>query len=112
MLSSPMILDEVLKQEADVVLIYLPNMRDEGNLRPTGFTPNARNICKALSANKNVLTTLPVYNMNETAPQLYDMVNNCALEHGVTYIQQGIFPSCSTPIFLSSYLLWPDASTN
>ena len=98
-------IDEVLKQEADVVLIYLPNMRDEGNLRPTGFTPNARNICKALSANKNVLTTLPVYNMKETAPQLYDMVNNCALEHGVTYIQQGIFPGLFNsylPVVVSS----------
>ena len=98
-------IDEVLKQEADVVLIYLPNMRDEGNLRPTGFTPNARNICKALSANKNVLTTLPVYNMKETAPQLYDMGNNCALEHGVTYIQQGIFPGLFNsylPVVVSS----------
>lgn len=84
--------DEVLAKEADVVLIYLPNLRDKGNLRPTGFTPNVENICRALSAGKNVLTTLPVYNMKETAPKLYQMVNECALKHGVTYVQQGIFP--------------------
>ena len=45
-------IDSCLAQEADVVLVYLPNMRDEGNLRPSGFTPNAKNICRALSAGK------------------------------------------------------------
>ena len=90
-------IDEVLKTEADVVLIYLPNMRDKGDMRPTGFTPNAENICRALRAGKNVITTLPVYHMKKTAPKLYEMVNNCALENKVTYTQQGIFPGLFNP---------------
>lgn len=85
-------IDKCLNMDADVVLDYLPNMRDKGDMRPTGFTPNAENICKALSAKKNVLTTLPVYKMQKTAPTLYEMVNECALKNGVTYVQQGIFP--------------------
>lgn len=89
--------DAVLAMDADVVLVYLPNMRDKGNMRPTGFTPNAENICKALRAKKNVLTTLPIYHMHKTAPLLYKMVNDCALENGVTYVQQGIFPGLFNP---------------
>lgn len=90
-------IDSCLAQEADVVLVYLPNMRDEGNLRPSGFTPNAKNICRALSAGKNVITTLPVYHMKDTVPELYNMVNDCALKNGVTYVQQGIFPGLFNP---------------
>lgn len=89
--------DKCLNIDADVVLIYLPNMRDKGDMRPTGFTPNAENICRALNAKKNVLTTLPVYKMKTTAPKLYEMVNECALKNGVTYVQQGIFPGLFNP---------------
>jgi len=89
-------IDEALKTEADVVLIYLPNMRD-ADMRPTGFTPNAENICKALRAKKNVISTLPVYAMQITAPKLYDMVHKTAVENGVTYTQQGIFPGLFNP---------------
>lgn len=90
-------IDGILALDADVVLIYLPNMRDPGNFRPDGFTPNAENICKALRAKKNVLSPLPVYHMHKTAPKLYEMVNNCALENNVTYVQQGVFPGLFNP---------------
>lgn len=90
-------IDACLALDADAVLVYLPNMRDLPDMRPTGFTPNAKNICRALSAGKNVLSTLPVYKMQTTAPEIYKMVNECALEHGVTYTQQGIFPGLFNP---------------
>lgn len=90
-------IDSVLNMDADIVLDYLPNMLDAGDNRPTGYTPNAENICRALRAKKNVLTPLPVYHVHKTAPRLYDMVHQCALENGVTYVQQGIFPGLYNP---------------
>ncbi|CAM2735202.1 hypothetical protein [Erysipelothrix tonsillarum] len=90
-------IDAALALDADVVLTYLPNMRTPGDLRPTGFVPNAENICKALNAGKNVISPLPVYHMHETAPEIYKMVHECALKNGVTYTQQGIFPGLFTP---------------
>ncbi|MFO7569922.1 MAG: hypothetical protein R6W75_09010 [Smithellaceae bacterium] len=89
--------DAVLGMAADVVLVYLPNLLDPNDMRPTGYTPNAENICRALRAKKNVLTTLPVYHVHKTAPKLYDMVHSCALTNGVTYVQQGIFPGLYNP---------------
>jgi hypothetical protein len=85
-------IDQALALAADVVLVYLPNMRDKGNLRPSGFTPNAENICRALNAKKNVISTLPIYAMKDSVPELYNMVNDAAIKNGVTYTQQGIFP--------------------
>jgi len=85
-------IDQALALEADVVLVYLPNMRDAGNMRPSGFTPNVVNICRVLKAKKNVISTLPIYAMKDSVPELYNMVNDTAIEHGVTYTQQGIFP--------------------
>lgn len=90
-------IDAALMLDADVVLVYLPNMRDQGNMRPSGFTPNVRNICKALEAKKNVISTLPVYAMKTSVPELYTMVNDTAIANGVTYTQQGIFPGLFTP---------------
>lgn len=90
-------IDATLKMEADIVLDYLPSMRDEGVTRPTGYTPNAENICLALKAKKNVLTTLPMYHLHKVAPKLYDMIHSCALENGVTFTQQGIFPGLFNP---------------
>ncbi len=90
-------IDAVLNMDADAVLIYLPNMHDRDDLRPTGYKPNAENICRALRAGKNVLTPLPVYHVKKTAPEIYNMINQCALENGVTYVQQGIFPGLYTP---------------
>lgn len=90
-------IDAVLRMDADVVLLYVPDMRDEGDNRPTGFTRGAEAICRALRAKKNVLTTLALYHLHKTAPKLYEMINVCALEHGVTYVQQGIFPGLYSP---------------
>jgi len=90
-------IDAVLKLDADVVLLYVPDMRDEGDMRPTGFTGGAELICRALRAKKNVLTTLGIYHVHKTAPKLYEMINKCALENGVTYVQQGIFPGLYSP---------------
>jgi 2,4-diaminopentanoate dehydrogenase len=89
--------DAILNMDADVVLFYLPDMRDKGDNRPTGFTRGAENICRALRARKNVLTTLAIYHVHKTAPKLYNMINTCALENGVTYVQQGIFPGLYNP---------------
>lgn len=90
-------IDGVLNMDADVVLVYLPTVRDRGNMRPSGFTPLAESICRALRARKNVLTPLPIYHVHKTAPKLYEMVNQCALENEVTYVQQGIFPGLFNP---------------
>jgi hypothetical protein len=90
-------IDAVLSRDADVVLFYLPDMRDEGDNRPTGFTRGAEMICRALNAGKNVLTTLALYHLHKTAPKLYEMINTCALENGVTFVQQGIFPGLYNP---------------
>jgi len=98
-------IDEALKLEADVVLVYLPNMRDKGNMRPSGFTPNAENICKALNAKKNVISPLPIYAMKNSVPEIYNMVNETAIKNGVTYTQQGIFPGLFNsylPVVISS----------
>jgi len=90
-------IDAVLSMDADVVLLYVPDMRDKGDNRPTGFTGGAECICRALRAKKNVLTTLALYHLHKTAPKLYEMINTCALENGVTYVQQGIFPGLYNP---------------
>lgn len=89
--------DAVLGMDADVVLFYLPDMRAEDDLRPTGFTLGAETVCRALRAKKNVLTTLALYQLHETAPRLHRMIHECALENGVTFVQQGIFPGLYTP---------------
>ena len=89
--------DEVLKTDADIVLYYTPQIYDEGNIAPTGVTANAKDICKALSSGKNVSTTLPIYYSEKTAPNFFEMINKCALENNVTYVQQGIFPGLFTP---------------
>lgn len=90
-------IDAVLNLDADVVLLYIPDMRDDGDNRQTGFSGGANCICRALRAKKNVLTTLGIYHMHKTAPKLYDMIHQCALENGVTYVQQGIFPGLYSP---------------
>lgn len=89
--------DEVLKTHADIVLYYTVRVYDEGNISPTGVTENVKDICKALSAGKNVSTTLPIYYSHKTAPLFHEMINKCALDNNVTYVQQGIFPGLLTP---------------
>ncbi|MBU1195399.1 MAG: hypothetical protein KKE62_19085 [Proteobacteria bacterium] len=106
--------DAVLGLDADVVLLYVPDMRDKGDNRPTGFTGGAKMICQALSAKKNVLTTLGIYHVHKTAPKLYEMIKQCALENGVSYVQQGIFPGLYSPylpVVLSSMAGRVDAVT-
>ena len=90
-------IDAVLKLDAHVVLLYLPTIYESGNMRPSGYGPMAENICRALKAKKNVLTPLPVYHVHKTAPAIYEMINQCALENGVSYVQQGIFPGLFNP---------------
>ena len=89
-------IDQVLELEADVVLLYLPTIYEKGNMRPSGYRPMAENICRALKAKKNVLTPLPTYHLHKTAPAIYEMINQCAIENGVTFVQQGIFPASIT----------------
>jgi hypothetical protein len=90
-------IDQVLELEADVVLLYLPTIYEKGNMRPSGYRPMAENICRALKAKKNVLTPLPTYHLHKTAPAIYEMINQCAIENGVTFVQQGIFPGLYNP---------------
>lgn len=81
-------IDEVLKMEADVVLDYTPLVRDEKG----GFTPSALDVCRALKAKKNVITTIPIYYSQVLTPELYEMINKCALENGVSYLPSGLLP--------------------
>ncbi len=90
-------IEAVLKLEAEVVLLYLPTIYEAGNMRPSGYKPMAENICQALKAKKNVLTPLPIYHLHKTAPAIYEMINQCARENGVTFVQQGIFPGLYNP---------------
>lgn len=80
--------EAVFSKEADVVLDYTPLVRDEKG----GFTPSAVDICKALKAKKNVITTLPIYYSHVTTPDLYKMIDDCARENGVTYLPSGLLP--------------------
>ncbi|MDF2611838.1 MAG: hypothetical protein K0R92_3312 [Lachnospiraceae bacterium] len=80
--------DKVFAMDADVILDYTPLIRDEKG----GFTPSAVDICKALKAKKNVITTIPIYYSNVTTPDLYKMIDDCAKENGVTYLPSGLLP--------------------
>ncbi len=80
--------EAVFAIEADVVLDYTPLIRDEKG----GFTPSAMDICKALKAKKNVITTLPIYYSHVATPNLYKMIDDCAKENGVTYLPSGLLP--------------------
>lgn len=89
--------DAILALDAEVVLLYIMPLWDKGDRTPTGRGPTAEVICKALRAKKNVVTSLDTYCWEETAPKLYEKVNNCALENGVTIVQQGIYPGLFNP---------------
>lgn len=80
--------DQVFAMDADVVLDYTPLVRDEKG----GFTPSAVEICRALKAKKNVITTLPIYYSQVLTPELYHMIDTCAKENGVTYLPSGLLP--------------------
>lgn len=80
--------DEAFAMEADVILNYTPLVRDEKG----GFTPSAMDMCKALKAKKNVITTIPIYYSQVTTPELFDMIDKCAKENGVTYLPSGLLP--------------------
>lgn len=80
--------EKVFAMDADVILDYTPLVRDEKG----GFTPSAMDICKALNAKKNVITTIPIYYSKVTAPELYKMIDDCAKENGVTYLPSGLLP--------------------
>ncbi len=81
-------IDEVFAMDADVILDYTPLVRDEKG----GFTPSAIDVCKALKAKKNVITTLPIYYSQVLSPELYEMIDTCAKENGVSYLPSGLLP--------------------
>ncbi len=81
-------IEAVLELEADTVLVYTPLIRDEQG----GFTPSALDICKALKAKKNVITTLPIYFSQVLTPDLFKMIDSCAKENGVSYLPSGLLP--------------------
>lgn len=80
--------DAVLATAADVVLDYSPTLRDDQG----GFSPSAEEICRSLRAKKNVITTIPLYFLNATAPELYTKLDTCAKENGVTFLPTGLLP--------------------
>jgi hypothetical protein len=80
--------DAAFAMDADVILDYTPLVRDEKG----GFTPSAKDICRALKAKKNVITTLPIYYSQATTPDLFEMIDKCAKENGVTYLPSGLLP--------------------
>jgi hypothetical protein len=95
--------DKVFATEADVILDYTPLVRDEKG----GFTPSAVEICRALKAKKNVITTLPIYYSRVLSPDLFKMIDNCARENGVTYLPSGLLPGAYAsyiPMVISSIM--------
>ena len=80
--------DKVFEMDADVILNYTPLVRDEKG----GFTPSAQDMCRALRAKKNVITTIPIYYSQVTTPELFKMIDDCARENGVTYLPSGLLP--------------------
>lgn len=83
--------DKVFAMDADVVMDYLPNIRDEkGGI--TCDAPSAHEMCRALKAHKNVITTLPFSFSRVVEPDLYKMIDQCARENGVTYLPYGLLP--------------------
>lgn len=80
--------DKVFAMDADIILDYTPLVRDEKG----GFTPSAVDICKALKAKKNVITTIPIYYSKKLTPELFTMINDCAIENGVSYLPSGLLP--------------------
>ena len=80
--------DKVFALDADVILDYTPLVRDEKG----GFGPSAEGVCKALRAGKNVITTLPIYYSHVLTPELYDKIDACAKENGVSYLPSGLLP--------------------
>ncbi|HWQ75810.1 MAG TPA: hypothetical protein VN441_10875 [Syntrophomonas sp.] len=80
--------DEVLQIDADVVLCYLPLVRD-AELK---FKPSGDDIIRALNAKKNVITTLPISYQWATDPELAEKLDQSAKANGVTYAPMGFLP--------------------
>jgi len=81
-------IDKVFAMDADVILDYTPLVRDEKG----GFTPSALDVCKALRAKKNVITTIPIYYSQVTTPEIFKTIDDCARENGVTFLPSGLLP--------------------
>lgn len=74
--------DEVLKMEADVVLINTPPSHDE----------NMDQISRALRSKKNVITTVDFQYPWETYPELAHQIDRLAKENGVSFLGTGFYP--------------------
>lgn len=99
--------DKVFALDADVILDYMPFVRDEHGEgdRINCKAKSATDICRALRAKKNVITTIPITYCKERKPELYKMINDCAKENGVTYLPYGLLPGAYAsyiPMVLSS----------
>jgi hypothetical protein len=81
-------IEKTFALDADVVLDYTPLVRDEKG----GFTPSAKDVCRALKAKKNVITTIPIYYSKPLAPELFAMIDACAKENGVSFLPSGLLP--------------------
>jgi len=96
-------IDKIFSMDADVILDYTPLVRDEKG----GFTPSAMGIIKALKAKKNVITTLPIYYSQVTAPEIFKMIDETAKENGVTFLPSGLLPGAYAsyiPLVLSGIM--------
>ena len=97
--------DQVLSQDADVVLAYLPTDLDAaGNINAK---PAVDSFCKALNAKKNVITTVPINNYRELHPEIFNQLDECAKENGVTYTPYGLLPGAFgsyLPVILSGII--------
>lgn len=80
--------DKVFAQDADVVLCYIPLVRDENR----GFTPSALDVVKALKTKKNVISTLPISYPWSSDPKIAKMIDDAAKENGVTFMPGGLLP--------------------
>ena len=88
-------IDKVLAKDADVVLDYMPFIRDKNRADNNGINCDAQSaldICRALKTKKNVITTIPITYCKVLEPSLFKMIDDCAKENGVTYLPYGLLP--------------------
>jgi len=81
-------IDAALKLPADIVLDFCPTEMDKQGT----FMPSAIRLAKSLDAGKNVITTIPVYHVQDSQPEVYEYLNEHAKAHNVAFVPFGLLP--------------------
>lgn len=87
----------LLSKNADIVMYYTPQFYNGESFTQDCMIPTCDDICDILSHEKNLITTDCMYFSQKLAPELFEKIDRTAKEHGVTYVQQGIFPGLFAP---------------